>query len=235
MWLISEFEAVTLFSLRMSTATASGGKTLLAPTPYAVKMALLDVACRMNGVRQAEKQWEAIRELRIALSPAPRAVVTNLFQKVLRPRRNPVPMDEADAGFFQRTIGYREYVQLDGRMGLAFGWAGDEERRWLAELLTQITYFGKRGSFMQLVVPPFWVDELPDGYTELTQEAARFVIGGTLQLLDDCSPDLTFEKANIYSGKSIRLGKERILRSIVLPYRVAKSSRSFTLYERADL
>lgn len=235
MWLISEFEAVTLFSLKMSTATASGGKTLLTPTPYALKMALLDVACRINGVRQAEKQWEAIRELRIGLSPAPRAVVTNLFQKVLRPRRNPVPMDEPDAGFFQRTIGYREYVHLDGKMGLAFGWSGDEERNWLAELLAQINYFGKRGSFMQLITPPFSVENLPDGYTELTQETTQFVIGGTLQLLDDCSPALTFEKANIYSGKGIRLGKERILRSIVLPYRVAKSSRSFTLYELTEL
>lgn len=234
MWLIAEFEAVTLFSLKMSTATASGGKTLLTPTPYAIKMALLDAACRINGVRQAEKQWEAIRELRIAIIPAQRAVVTNLFQKVLRPRRKPVPFDEPDAGFFQRTIGYREYVHLDGKMGLAIGWAGNEERTWLAELLTQVNYFGKRGSFMQLVTPPFPVDELPDGYIELTIETPHFVIGGTLQLLDDCSPALTFEKANIYSGKGIRLGKERILRNIVLPYRTTKSSRSFTLYERTD-
>ena len=43
MWLIAEYEAVTLFSLKLSTATSSGGKTLLVPTPYALKMALLGV------------------------------------------------------------------------------------------------------------------------------------------------------------------------------------------------
>ncbi len=85
MWLIADFEAVTLFSLKMSTATASGGKTLLALTPYAIKMALLDVACRNLGVEKAEERWDGIRDLKIALYPARRAVVTNLFQKVLRP------------------------------------------------------------------------------------------------------------------------------------------------------
>jgi hypothetical protein len=67
----------------MSTATASGGKTLLAPTPYALKMALLDVACRYLEVQEAEKHWEDIRDLKVALLPR-RAVVKNLFQKVLR-------------------------------------------------------------------------------------------------------------------------------------------------------
>jgi hypothetical protein len=234
MWLIAEFEAVTLFSLKMSTATASGGKTLLAPTPYAIKMALLDVACRHLGVKDAEKRWNDIRDLKVALRPAQRAVVTNLFQKVLRPRRNSVPLDEPDAGFFQKTIGYREYVHLDGAMGIAIGWDDEIPRPWLADLVAQVNYLGKRGGFMQMVGLPEHLPALPDGFVDLTQETMQFSIGGTLQLLDDCTPDLTFEKANIYSGKGIRLGKERILRSIVLPYSLVKSSRSFTLYERTN-
>ncbi len=234
MWLIAEFEAVTLFSLKLSSATASGGKTLLVPTPYAIKMALTDVACRSLGAANAEKRWQEIRTLKVALSPARRVVVTNLFQKVLRPRRNPIPMDEPEAGFFQKTIGYREYVHLDGKMGLALGWQSEEARPWLAELVRQINYLGKRGGFVQLLGLPETTRDLPAGYIDLTEETTQFFIGGTLQLLDDCAPDMSFEKANIYSGKSIRLGKERVLRSIVLPYRAIKSSRSFTLYERSD-
>ncbi len=46
MWLTSEYVATALSSLKASSATSSGGKALLAPTPYALKMALLDVACR---------------------------------------------------------------------------------------------------------------------------------------------------------------------------------------------
>lgn len=235
MWLITEFEAVTLFSLKMSTATASGGKTLLVPTPYAIKMALLDVACRNLGLAEARGRWDEIRDLTVAVSPARRAVVTNLFQKVLRPRRNPIAMNEPDAGFFQKTIGYREYVHWEGSIGLALGWRADAPKPWLAELLQQVSYLGKRGGFVQMIRSPEQFQNLPGGYVNLAEAAPQFSIGGTLQLLDDCSPDLTFEKANIYSGKGIRIGKERLLRSIVLPYQIQKSSRSFTLYERSDL
>ena len=43
---------------------------------------------------------------------------------------------------------------------------------------------------------------------------------------------MTLEHANIYSGKNIRLGIERVLHHIVLPYRQVRASRSYTLYER---
>ena len=55
MWLVSEYEASALFTLKPATATASGGKTLLVPTPFAIKMALLDVACRLAGRAAAEE------------------------------------------------------------------------------------------------------------------------------------------------------------------------------------
>ncbi len=42
MWLHCSYEPVSLYSLKLSAATSSGGKTLLAPSPYAVKMALLE-------------------------------------------------------------------------------------------------------------------------------------------------------------------------------------------------
>ena len=48
MWLIAEYQPVSLFSLKNSLATSSGGKSLLVPTPYAFKMALLDAACRFS-------------------------------------------------------------------------------------------------------------------------------------------------------------------------------------------
>ena len=40
-------------------------------------------------------------------------------------------------------------------------------------------------------------------------------------------PKMTFEHADIYSGKRITLGKERVLRHVVLPYQLTRSSRSF--------
>ena len=232
MWLIAEYEAVTLFSLRLSSATASGGKTLLVPTPYAIKMALLDVACRMLGVAHAENHWPYLRDLKIALHATEQAVISNVFQKVLRPRRNAIALNEPDAGPFQKTIGYREYVHLVGPLGIALGWAEADERTWLDDLLLNVNYFGKRGSFMQLITPPVRTSDLPIDYVEATSAQMTFVVGGTLQVLDDCTPDLTFDKANIYSGKKIKPGKERITRNVVLPCRLTRSSKSFSQYKR---
>jgi hypothetical protein len=232
MWLIAEYEAATLFSLKLSSATASGGKTLLLPTPYAIKMALLDVACRMLGVAQAEEYWPRIRDLQVGLHAAAGAAVTNLFQKVLRPRRNAIDLAEPDAGTFQKTIGYREYAHLNGPFGIALGWEGAESQEWLDDLLLNVNYFGKRGSFVQLIAAPTKAAELPAGFVEATRDQATFVVGGTLQVLDDCTSDLTFERANIYSGEKVRPGKERVTRNIVVPYRLTRSSKSFSLYER---
>jgi hypothetical protein len=53
-------------------------------------------------------------------------------------------------------------------------------------------------------------------------------------MLDDCGPKMTFEHADIYSGKRITLGKERVLHHVVLPYRLTRSSKSYSLYERID-
>jgi len=58
---------------------------------------------------------------------------------------------------------------------------------------------------------------------------------GIIQQLDDCDATLTFEKASIYSGVHIQLGKERLLRHVVLPYRLIRSSKGFSYYEHADM
>lgn len=232
MWVLAEYEAVTLFSLRYSSATSSGGKTLLVPTPYAYKMALLDAACRTLGVGDAERRWETIRDLRIAIDPPEQVVVSNLFQKVLRPRRTPVTEGDADGGPFQRTIGYREYAHWSGSIRIALGWEEPERREWLEGLMVNISYLGKRGGFVQMTRYPGYREALPENYVEITREPEVFPIRGVLQILDDCDTSLSFDKANVFGPGKIRSGKERITRSIVLPYRLARSSKSFSLYER---
>ncbi|MCZ7554492.1 MAG: hypothetical protein M5U05_18250 [Anaerolineales bacterium] len=68
---MAEYEASALFTLKPATATASGGKTLLVPTPFAIKMALLDAACRLEGQAAAEEAWGWLGNLTVALRPAP--------------------------------------------------------------------------------------------------------------------------------------------------------------------
>lgn len=231
MWVAAEYEATALFSLKPATATSSGGRTLPVPTPFAVKMALLDVACRVIGVSGARAVWPWLNECRVALRPAARLVVSNTFIKVLRPRRNPAEPGTPDAGFFQRTISYREYAYLDGDFGLALEVADEQQAAALGEWLSCLNYLGKRGGFIQLVDAPA-VDESLDGrYVVVGETLTGFEMDSLLLQLDDTGPSLTFEKADIYSGKGIRLGSDRVLHHVALPYRLAQSSRGYSYYQ----
>lgn len=231
MWLVAEYEAASLFSLRPRYATSSGGKTLLVPTPFAVKMALLDAACRTLGVSQAKQRWPEICALRVALRPAANAVVSNTFQRILRPYKTmPSPESPKFDGPFQRTIGYREYVHLDGSFGLALGWDGDDQREWLRDLMIQINYLGKRGSFMQLLGVPTHEGTLPGSFVSLSERTDPFSFNGMLQIMDDCSQKLTFDEVDVYSDTEMRQS-DRLGHYVILPYRLKRSSKSFTWYE----
>ncbi len=231
-WLIAEYQPTALFSLKPAWATSSGGKSLLVPTPYAIKMALLDAACRTEGVAAAKEAWPWLRDLTVALQPPERVVVTNLFTRILKPRRTPAKPGTQHGGPLGKTIGFREYVHFDGSLGVALGGALTDSAR-LEEWLLQINYLGKRGGFVQLLGLPTQAETLPPGFIVVDGDPTRsFLAEGVIQQLDDCDASLTFEKADVYSGKSIRLGKERVLRHVVLPYRLVRSSKSFTLYER---
>jgi len=233
-WLIAEYQPTALFSLKPAWATSSGGKSLLVPTPYAVKMALLDAACRTVGVAVAKEAWPWLRDLAVALRPPERVVVTNLFTRILKPRRTSAKPGTQHTGPLGKTIGFREYVYFGGSLGIALGGEiGDRLR--LEDWLLQINYLGKRGGFVQLLGLPTLAGTLPPGFIVADSGPTRpFFANGIIQQLDDCNASLTFEKADIYSGKHIRLGKERVLRHIVLPYRLVRSSKGFSYYKRID-
>jgi len=232
-WLVAQYQPVGLFSLKPGEATSTGGKSLLVPTPFAIRMALLDVAIRVRGVAEGPQAFEQIRALRLALRPPRRAAVTGLLAKILKPEREA----EERARAMQRTIAFREYVHLEGTLDLAFG-GEPAHLESVAPLLPHLTYLGKRGSFFQLLKPPETVetadDRPPEGFIPLVpwnQTKGSFPLGH-VQRLDDWGVSLTFEKANIYTSGKIQVGKDRIPMDVVLPYRVVHSGRGFTVYER---
>lgn len=233
MWLIAEFEAVTLFSLRPSFTTSSGGTTLLVPTPFAIKMAVFDALCRTKSLQAAQMHWPVIRQLEVGLRPAAQAVVSHVFQRVLRPSRSEAkPTDPEFEGFFQRTIGYREYVHFAGSFGLALGWEGQQRYDWLRDAVLNVTYLGKRGGFVQALSVPEYKEFLPPEFVSLTQPATNFPFDGTLQMLDDCAANLSFDKINVYDRTAKLNEKDRPVRQVILPYRLKRSSKSFSWYER---
>lgn len=254
MWMIACYQQVTPFSLKPAAATSSGGKTLLAPTPYAVKMALLDVAIRTRGLAEGERLFLMLRDLSIAMELPQELVVMKGFSKSWRPveskdlqkkdetheefeaRRREKLAERIERGQypFYATIAYREYVYYRHTFQLALAApAGASLPPELAQLLLGINYFGKRGGFVQLTRLPEVVEQLPQSrFVTLTPDRpSAFYSNGTLQMLDDCSPSLTFQRANIYSGERVTLGKERVVRHVVLPYSIKRSSRGYSYYE----
>ena len=226
MWVLATYQPTTFFSLKPSNATSSGGKTLLAPTPYAIKMGLLDAVLRTEGISYGKQVWEWIRALSLAVDLPERAMVNNVFTRILKPTRS------SNKEGFDRTIGYREYVHFVGKMRFGFEIHDDSQERQLKRLLPHITYFGKRGGFFQLLPPIQSVEALPSDFTPLVEQAETWHIESQLQHLDDCDSKMSFDHADIYSGKSIRVGKERHTFLAMLPYRLRRSSRSFSDYER---
>jgi hypothetical protein len=183
--------------------------------------------------------WHQIRDLRIRINLPEQIVVVNTFTKIVRPKKNGASDDNGSgiATPLGSTIAYREYVSFSGAIGIA--WQTNDGAALpeiLSSLLPQINYFGKRGGFMQLRHLPTEQSDSEvsntQGWIDLTEDQSSFQLGGTLQVLDDCGAKLTFDQVNIYNDKRMTLGKDRIVRHVVLPVEMARSSRGYTLYKR---
>ena len=241
-WLIAEYAPVTLFSLRMTHATSKGGKTLVVPTPYAVKMALIDVCFRrfaaLDAGGWAAKVFDLLKWREIRLRPPRHCVVNNTFVKVLDWSR------DRSEGPFRNTIVYREFAFFGGdnlRVAVAAGGLGGEERRVLVELFSHINSLGKRGGFWQFEGLEEMQGDLPFGFTvprsrEDFNQAATY---GMTQALDDfgeglCTAHDGFERISTYGSGSVRLGVHRVLDATAIPYARRSASRHFTWYERPN-
>lgn len=237
MWLIAEYQPTTFFSLRPASATSSGGRTLLIPTPFAIRMALLDAAIRTQGLSKGKQFFSLIKQIRIAIQPANAIIVNKTFTKILRFKEFKVKASQKEAALtqakadhqwpFQNTISYREYVQFAGKLVLAF--EGDKVEN-LSNLLWQVNYLGKRGGFIQLDNAPYFVHQLPQGFTLLTEGIGQSFPLGVLQVVDDWHEKITFENVDVYHPKG--MSGMRIFHQVIIPYRLTKSSRSYDLYER---
>ena len=257
MWMLARYLPVTPFSLKPASVTSSGGKTLLVVTPYALKMALLDVAIRTLGLKAGEELFPLLRDLSIAVALPQDILVFKTFTKIWRPveSKDSKKSDETQEAFelrmqeklaekmergqypYYSTISFREYVTYRDAFHLALSAPGgtalpDE----LPALLSGINYLGKRGGFIQITEPPHISTEPPDGqFVDLTAQGVQpFVVTGVLQILDDCGSSLTFSKADIYNDAKITLNKDRIFRHIVLPYELKRSSRGYSWYQRVQ-
>jgi len=251
MWLIAEYRSASLFSLKSGLATSTGAKTLFVPSPFAIRTALLDAAIRTQGIIVGSAAFEVLKAVTLAIRPPEQVAVTNLFAKVQKPARKDKSNkggeesesddDDEQGKAMTHTIAFREYAHLWGMLGIAIN--GDENSLAMVnQLLPQVNYFGKRGGFVQLFDAPLMSSTLPQDYFRLNGNSIPTGVGtgdlpqtfplGVIQVIDDWGPDLDFEKVNVHKAAGITLGKDRVRKSVVLPYRLTRSSKSFSLYER---
>jgi hypothetical protein len=220
-------------------------------------MGLLDVAIRGWGLERGMAWFPMLRDLEVAVAGPEQLVVSNTFIKIQRLKKNG-PSDNQGTGIvgpLGATIAFRAFVQFGGPLRIAValkeaavvaveptkGRKGKPvdnqivEPLPLAGLLAQLNYLGKRGSFMQLLAAPEEVGDLSEGFIRLTgNEPGSFLADGVMQMLDDCAGHLQFKHVNVYDPQALQLGKDRVLRHVVLPYRLVRSSQRYQLYRRME-
>ncbi len=234
MYLIAKYRHTALFSLRSTMSTSSGGKTLLVPTPFSIKMALIDAGFRVNGVDLAKQVFNLIKKRRILLQPPEHGVVTHTFQKILRE-----PKEKTAEIPYIQTIAFREYVHFNGVLQIAIDVndMSDTEIVLLKYLFTHVNYFGKRGSFVQFIGADSLEGE-PDNFSfdqeNLLAEydASHYEVFQILDDMGDLEAKDSFDRINAYSGKSLELHKHRVLRHVFLPYKRVTTSKTYTKYSR---
>ncbi|EYE89418.1 hypothetical protein Q428_02925 [Fervidicella metallireducens AeB] len=201
MWLEVVYRPTSLFSLRKSEATNPAAKTLISPSPYSVKMALINACITFFSLDLALEKFELIRDLEILFNLPQYFCINNSFVKI---QKEPKVKENGKA--FQPTVAFREYIYYNDTVKIAFKTNNESEEKFLKLLLMRINYFGKRGSFFQYSCYNSYTDELPDGYCYLfTKESIDDNKKKILIKMDDFSHEAKFENISNYSeSKAMR-------------------------------
>ena len=215
------FKPTSLFSLKSSNATNSGAKSLFLPSPYAIKMAILNQAITVGGdveklVPRKSKEFGFIRDAQIEYFLPENCFfcVNNSFVKILKPAR--------EGGGFQQTVAFREYVYISDKIEIIFEVENEEAKNYLKKYLFRINYFGKKGCFFQFI-----------GYSEEPNLAnvkpfdVKDFVPGVIEEYDDFEKSVVFENVDNFCSKNTK--REKVI--LTLPISKISSSKSFSCYK----
>lgn len=228
-WLVAEYEPTALFSLKISLATSSVGKTLVVPTPYSVKMSFVDAAFKA-GLPYAECAdfLRSLVTVDMRISPPGAACVTHTFVKVRQEPKKANPLRP-----YIDSIAYREVVFHQGKWRWAFDvGTGDSvlvER--LVRMAPHVSYIGKRGSFIQFVSISRQM-ELGTDFTQPVQNEGAWALPERAHIvtLDDFGPDADLETLSSFSAKSPKRDKHRRFVQTVVPLGLVNTGPGFSEY-----
>lgn len=251
MWLEIVYKPTTLFSLKVSTATNSAGKSLPVPSPYSVKMALLNAIITYDSVKTALKNFELIRDLEFRFWISNSFVINNCMIKIQKLKRNELSSKEkaemrknglSDENIkaieinkkkvdpFQPVVAFREYVFLNSDLKIAINVKSEKysiannQIEFLKKWFRQINYFGKRGCFFQFVSADL-IENLSNGYSKLLDET---IGNGIMFPMDDVSKkeQIQFENMNNYDSSKAKRGKY----VLIFPFSQASSNKNYSYY-----
>lgn len=227
------FQPTTLFSLKGSNSTNSGARSLFLPSPYTIRMAILNQAITLNGVDfetgKAKNEWfKMVRDVKIDFHIKGNFCVNNCFVKILRVKEDKRDKKQKEAGIefipgVQNTISFREYIHINEPIEIIFTVQNENQKAFLQTYLHKINYFGKRGCFFQFLEYKDAPNE--ENVKPFGGDALSF---GLMQEYDDFNEKLTFEHVNNYGGKSL-VKREKLI--MILPLKHEKSSKSYTSYK----
>jgi len=213
------FKPTSLFSLKDSNSTNSGAKSLFLPSPYAVKMAILNQAITAGNQLELlsvkkSKEFEYISKTKITFNIYGGFCVNNSFIKIQKAKRE-------DVGF-QSTVSFREFIHIPNEIEIIFETESEEAKQYLMKYIYKINYFGKRASFFQFLK----YEDNPKKSNVKEFDAYNFSTG-IIQQYDDFPVNATFEKVDNYNDKTIKREKK----AYIIPVKSNNSSKSYSSYK----
>lgn len=213
------FNPTTLFSLKDSNSTNSGARSLFLPSPYAIKMAILNQAITLGAVDfeagGKKNEWfKIIEKARIDYFLQGDFCINNCFVKILKPSRS-------SPGEVQETVSFREYIHINNPVEIIFTVKDEKEVQFLKRHLHRVNYFGKRGCFFQFI-------DYKDNPSEpnVIPFKSGNLVPGLLQQYDDFGK-VEFDNVNSFSSTNTK----RESRILILPLQQVSSSKSYTHYQ----
>jgi hypothetical protein len=228
-WLVAEYQPTALFSLKLSQATSSVGKTLVVPTPYAIKMALVDAAFRC-GLPDAECAdfLRSLVGLDLRIAPPKAAAVTHTFVKVRQESRDADPFRP-----YISSIAYREVVHHHGHWLWAFDLAAGDDSlaQRLVRFAPHVAYVGKRGSFVQFRGLSR-VAELNERFTQPIQNDKPWSPPprAHVVLLDDFGPEADLQTLSSFTDRSPKRDRHRKFVETIVPIGLVNTGPGFSEY-----
>jgi hypothetical protein len=228
-WLVVEYYPTALFSLKSSLATSSVGKSLLVPTPYSIKMALVDAAFRAGfSDSECANFLRSLIAVAVRIAPPEAACVTHTFVKVRQEPKKREPLRP-----YIDSIAYREVVHHQGVWRWAFDLAAGDDAlaETLVSLAPHVAYIGKRGSFIQFVGLSR-LAEIGSDFTQPIDNHHEWMLPpkAHIAMLDDFGPEADLPVLSSFTSTAARREMHRRSVQTIVPTGLVNTGPGFSEY-----